>query len=152
MIERKAIKAPLPCFGIDYSERDDKCRRCPHKQKCLEFYPYKNRVLLSKATFDILPEKLKKDKDLEGDNTEQIYCFQHEQVFGDWPYKKLHPDVIRLIDTTCQTLSCDVAVYVKTAMLAFKLQNDRDAKFYPSYLKNQGLTAWKTYASHLRNT
>ena len=92
VLEQRAKKAPLPCYGLEFERHDPRCQACPHQISCTQVMGQRlNRVPLSKIKFRLTPKAYGVDydnldfADPEVTNMEATYQLCFKTIFRKSP-------------------------------------------------------------------
>lgn len=127
--EPTPFAAPLPCFGLEHSSVDPRCRDCVHRQECLVYHgKRKNRITLNRARFQLVPtgygyiyDKVE-EVDPETPELKRLYLVCFQTVF-ETQLKDIAPAAIgkheKEIVENAREAGCSIRLFMLANMVGF---------------------------------
>jgi hypothetical protein len=132
--ERTPQTSPLDCYAWHYDETQPVCRKCEHNADCKARMGSRlGRVQLSKATFDLMPPKLKSNK--PADDLQVVYDLCHDMIFDRRNRSPVHKFAEAIRRNAAQTRH-SVKLFIMTNMAAHQ-EASPERDFYPSALTGE---------------
>jgi hypothetical protein len=157
-VERKAIKPPRSCFGLEQHAHNPACPNCPYQAECDELMGnLSGLVNVDEAIFKFLPTGLaerffkKAALDPDVDDLEGLYVHCYQWVFESKPQlnKGLRKH-LSFVQTAAAKLGVSVKLFLLTNMLGWKMTHQEFGetnRFSLAQVTNQkGIDCVKTYS------
>ena len=122
--------SPLPCFGLEYDLRDERCQQCPHNSACAVH----SESRANKVPLDLVKVQLKEGGpiDIKKDDLNQYIQATVSRMLGQ-TVKKLSEAQLDDLDSQAADLGVEPRLYVMAVVTGHKVSSP-DRQFYASHL------------------